>query len=376
MISVIDHKRAASTRRELLASVLAAALPAAGQTTKTRNLILITADGLRWQELFRGIDPKLMYANEAGMKDAAPLVARLSDDKAEARRAKLMPFFWSKFAARGVVIGNRDRDSKAEVTNAYRVSYPGYSEILTGRAQDDAIRGNAKIQNPSMTVLEFLRERLKLPPRSVALFGSWDVFPFIGEQRAGSVFINAGYQALNPEEAVTARMRELSAMQFDLRTPWDSVRHDYITVELAFEYLKHVKPRVLYIALGEPDDWAHDKRYDRALQAIQYLDRVLERLWNQIEGMSEYRGVTSIVLTTDHGRGPDPENWHSHGAKIEGAEQIWVAAAGPDTPPTGEATGVAVHQRDVAATMLALMGVDPTSMPGMAGKPIPAILGR
>jgi arylsulfatase A-like enzyme len=170
-------------------------------------------------------------------------------------------------------------------------------------------------------------------------------------------------------------MRELSAMQFDLRTPWDSVRHDYITVELAFEYLKHVKPRVLYMALGEPDDWAHDKRYDRALEAIHYLDRVLERLWNQIESMSEYSGVTSIVLTTDHGRGPDLENWHSHGTKVEGAEQIWIAAMGPDTPPAGEAVA-AVHQRDVAATMLALMGVDPTTMPGMAGKPIALLLGR
>jgi len=62
------------------------------------------------------------------------------------------------------------------VTNAYRVSYPGYSEILTGRAQDEAIRGNDAVQNPTPTVLEFLRRKLGLPSSQIVLFGSWETF--------------------------------------------------------------------------------------------------------------------------------------------------------------------------------------------------------
>jgi len=73
------------------------------------------------------------------------------------------------------VLGNVNKHSSVRVTNAYRVSYPGYAEILTGRAQDDAIRGNDAVRNPATTVLEFLRRKLGLPSSQVALFGSWEI---------------------------------------------------------------------------------------------------------------------------------------------------------------------------------------------------------
>ena len=97
-----------------------------------------------------------------------------------------MPFFWTKFVPGGVVFGNVRKNSSVQVTNAFRVSYPGYSEILTGRAQDEAIKGNDKVQNPTPTILEFVREKLKLKQREVAVFGSWDTFSYIAESRPGS----------------------------------------------------------------------------------------------------------------------------------------------------------------------------------------------
>jgi hypothetical protein len=60
----------------------------------------------------------------------------------EERRRALLPFLWGTLAPAGIVLGNVSKGSSVQVTNRYRVSYPGYSEILTGRAQDDAIRGN------------------------------------------------------------------------------------------------------------------------------------------------------------------------------------------------------------------------------------------
>jgi hypothetical protein len=68
------------------------------------------------------------------------------------------------------------------------------------------------------------------------------------------VFINSGFQRLDNGRH-SRRLRELSAMQFDLVTAWDTVRHDYITFEMAREYLRTEKPRVIHIALGETDDW-------------------------------------------------------------------------------------------------------------------------
>src|SRR4051794_11213399 len=210
---------------------------------RAQNIVLITADGLRWQELFAGADPLLIEKAGASKQ-------QLAKGSPEENRAALMPFFWTHLAPRGMVLGNLKKNSSVRVTNGFRVSYPGYSEILTGRSQDDVIRNNDKIQNPTQTVLEFLKDRLKLQQRQVALFSSWDLFRFIGESRPGSIFINAGYEKADGSSVI----RDLSLLQTQAMTPWDSVRHDYVTLHMALDYMRREKPRVTYIALGETDD--------------------------------------------------------------------------------------------------------------------------
>lgn len=346
----------------------------AADERQTENIILITADGLRWQEVFRGIDPAFMKAEEAGMKAAGELRTKLWAESIEERRRLLLPFFWTEIAKRGVLLGNRDQGSSVRVINGYRVSYPGYSEILTGRAQDDAIRGNDPIQNPTETVLEFLRHKWNLEREQVALFGSWDIFQSIGEHRPGSVVINAGFRALETP-GMSARLSELSRIQFELLTPWRTVRHDYITFEMALEYLKTAHPRVLYVALGETDDWAHDRRYDRVLETASYFDDCVRRLWEAAQSTPEYRGKTTMLVTSDHGRGATLEDWHGHGTKVDGAEFIWIAAMGPDTPASGEIrSGEESSQRDVAPTMLNLAGIDHSEYDGVEGRPIQSLL--
>lgn len=354
-------------------------LTVAAAPSKTRNIILVTADGLRWQDLFGGLDPMLKDEKSAGMAEAAAVKAKFWRASPDERRRALMPFFWTTLAPKGVVLGNVKKNSSVRVTNGFRVSYPGYSEILTGRAQDALIHGNDAIRNPTPTVLEFLGHKLGLDASHVALFGSWDVFSWIGEHQPGSIFINAGYKEVDVANA-PARLRQLSALQFEVLTPWDSVRHDYITFEMGLEYLKTVRPRVLYIAFGETDDWAHDRRYDRVLEAINYFDGCLRKLWQAIEDSPEYRGRTTLVLTSDHGRGSTIEDWHGHSDKVQGADQIWAAIIGPDTPALGEAENVPeVFQRDIAPTVLELMGIDYREYAGVEGKPIAlasASLGR
>ena len=341
-----------------------------GAHRETRNIILITADGLRWQDLFGGMDPVLKDQKSAGMEQAAELKAKLWRSTPEARREALAPFFWQTLAPRGVVLGNVSKGSSVRVTNAFRVSYPGYAEILTGRAQDETIRGNDAVRNPSPTVLEFLRRKLELGSPQVALFASWEMFSLIGEHQPGSIVINAGYRKYDGPHA-SQRMQELSALQFEVLTPWTEERHDYITFEMALEYMRTAQPRVLHIAFDETDDWAHEKRYNRVLDAIGYLDSCLEKLWQTIQESDAYRGKTTLVLTADHGRGATIEDWDSHGAKVAGAEQIWLAVVGPDTPARGEVSGgPEVFQRDIAPTILDLLGIDYREYAGVQGKPI------
>ena len=123
----------------------------------------------------------------------------------------------------------------------------------------------------------------------MALFASWETFRFIGEKQPGSIVINAGYQDATGSE----RMRELSRLQSEALTPWDSVRHDYVTLQMALDHLRREKPRMIYISLGETDDWAHDRRYDRVLAAIQYFDQAIRQVYEFVESSPEYRGKTS-----------------------------------------------------------------------------------
>ena len=148
--------------------------------------------------------------------------------------------------------------------------------------------------------------------------------------RQGPFSLTRGYRAL-AGSGHSPRALRLSEMQFDLLTPWSSVRHDYFTFELAMEHLRTAKPRVIYIALGETDDWAHERRYDRVLETAEYFDKCLRELWATLQSMPQYKDKTSLVVTTDHGRGSTLEDWTGHGSSVEGAEFIWIAAMGPDT---------------------------------------------
>jgi hypothetical protein len=145
---------------------------------------------------------------------------------AEERRQKLMPFLWGTFLKKwGAILGNRERGththththlpfplfslslshpfpshiqntntipseknycvvtflhflfdligSVCKITNRYRISYPGYHEILSGFADDEHIRSNDEPQTPHPTIFEFIKHKFQLNKTQVAAFCSW-----------------------------------------------------------------------------------------------------------------------------------------------------------------------------------------------------------
>jgi hypothetical protein len=353
-----------------LCSVLCLSLAsAANAQSKTHNVILITLDGARNQEIFGGLDIDVLRAvtKEGAVRDT-PLYKRFWADTPELRRQKLMPFFWGTLMKQfGSIAGNRNLRSTVQITNTHRFSYPGYSEILTGQARDHVIDSNDKKRNPYPTVLEFLKRKLGLDARQVAAFASWDTMDWIVEHESGAITSNAGYEAYeHPDPAIEA----LNRLQRETVTPWDSVRHDVYTFRFAMAHLKTYKPRVLYLSLGETDDWAHDGRYDRVLQALERTDAYLRELWEFLENDDQYKGRTTIIVTVDHGRG-STRQWRDHGKKVSDARYIWLAVISPDSPLRGEWRDTeTVYQNQVAATMCRFIGVDYREHNPEAGKPI------
>jgi arylsulfatase A-like enzyme len=126
----------------------------------------------------------------------------------------------------------------------------------------------------------------------------------------------------------------------------------------ATEHLAKRKPRVLYVMLGETDEWAHMRRYDCYLEAAQRADVFVRKLWETLQSMPEYKDKTSLVLTTDHGRGATMADWMNHGKNVAGAEFVWMAVMGPHTQAMRIRENVDVTQSQIAATLAALVGED------------------
>jgi hypothetical protein len=333
--------------------------------------ILVTLDGARTEEMFGGLDLDVFKSTlrENQKLEDQPAYRRYWADSPAARRLKMMPFFWGTLMRQhGSIAGNARVGSFVTLTNTHRFSYPGYSEILLGEAHDDVIKSNDAVQNPYTTVLEVVKSRLTLGVADVAVFTSWNVFDAIVEHTKGSLTVNAGFEAFDSPDP---RIRELSRLQMETPTPWNSVRHDAYTFRFAMDHLQRAKPRLVYLALGETDDWAHDGRYDRVLETYERTDTYLKELWSWIQASPDYRGRTHLLITTDHGRGRTTADWRNHGAKVEGAQHVWIAVISPAMNRRGEwRDHPPLHTNQVAATLAGWMGVDWQALRPSAGAPI------
>jgi hypothetical protein len=358
-----------------LGSGLEAQIP---QTHKTENVIVVMLDGMRWEEVFHGADAALIKTlGPAGLgaaKERAALAEqRYWRESDEERRKALMPFLWSVVASQGELFGNRDLGSDSHVTNGLNFSYPGYSETLTGIA-DPRVSSNDNTPNPNVTVFEWLNAKPEFAGK-VAAFGAWEVFDGIfNKQRCGFV-VNASYEPLTsiPPTPELALVNQLKAETVRI---WPDEAFDPMPFHTAIEYLKEKKPRLLFLGLGETDDWAHAGSYAEYLNAAHLGDEYLKELWELVQSMPEYKDKTTLIVLPDHGRGLGAQ-WTSHGKKIPESRETWMAFLGPDTPALGERKQAGpVTESQIAATIAALLGEDYRADYPQAGAPIVDVLNR
>jgi len=350
------------------------ALSSSAAERKTRNVFLITTDGLRWEEVFNGAD-QTMFTREYG-NISNPTNARAAwwRESAEERRKIVMPFLWNEVAAKGQLWGNRQKKSEVRVSNGRNFSYPGYNEFLTGIA-DPKIDSNDKKLNWNTNVFEFLNTQPGFQGRVAAVI-NWDVLPWILNGPRAQFPIWTPFDA--PEGTVRLEVPELiNDMAERSKTVWANVILDTFISAAAKHTVKTMKPRAMYIQFGETDDWAHDGAYERYLKSAREFDRFIGELWALVQSMPEYRDSTTFIITTDHGRGPAPVAWKNHGANVADSAYMWLAALGPDTPPHGERSETPpITQSQTAATVAAFVGqnflaASPKSSPPIQGLFVP-----
>ena len=328
------------------------------QGSHTPRVILIALDGVRWQEVFLGVDEAL--ARSAGMSPEDIVPAR-----------QLLPAIWSRVIDRGVAIG-APGGPQVLASGPEFVSLPGYQELLGGHPATTC-GGNGCPPIARATLLD--QARARFGASQVAAIASWEPV-----ERATSID-NAGFalsvgrhggagRARLRVDACTAALLDTGAA-VPSSPGWHDYRPDRYTAALALAYLAAVRPRVLFVALGDTDEYGHEGDYGAYLESLRAIDRFVGALFAQLDGMGDDGAATTVLLTADHGWSWD---FTSHGSAVPESARSWLLAAGGDVPRRGVIKARAPHVlADVAPTVRALLGLAPDTTPG-AGTRIPELL--
>jgi hypothetical protein len=316
------------------------------------RLLLVTIDGARARDVFGGADPALAAAR------GLPAAAGGRDGRA------LMPNL-HRLIERGVALGGPGAPMLA--SGPRYVSLPGYREILTGRAAAGC-RDNDCPALDEPTLLDELRGAAG----EVVAIASWERTERAASVSPASLWLSAGRHggAQRQRLAVSAAARH--ALDAGRRAgAWPGrgdYRPDAATAALAVEVAAALRPRVLWVGLGDSDEHAHRDDYGAYLDALAAADVTLGRLVAAL-GLEE----TIVVVTADHGRSA---NFRDHGDSPESGEVWLVAAGGPIAPVAAGPAPAAPPRRlrDIAPTLRALLGLHADDSP-RAGAVIPEIAG-
>ncbi|NIJ53866.1 sulfatase-like hydrolase/transferase [Dyadobacter arcticus] len=341
------------------------------QQKKTKNLVLISIDGYRWQEIFQGADSSLFFNKKFRNQDSATLAKKYWATTALERRSKLMPFFWNTVASKGQLYGNRTQGNLVNVKNKFWFSYPGRSESLCG-FYDPKINSNEYPNNPNENVLEFLNKQKGYEGKVIS-FGSWGALSRILNRERNGMLVNVPGETLK-DAKMTEAQKLADELQFLLPEYFGAdIRFDVTTYAMTKTYIAANHPKVIHIDFGDTDELGHAGLYSSYLDAAHYMDAMIGNLWKTMQADEFYKDNTTFFIYPDHGRGTI-DKWTSHGTSAPGSNETWLAVIGPDTPATGEIKSkTQIYQDQFAQTMAQTLGFTFTANHPVA-EPLPSVL--
>ena len=354
-------------KKILFALIVLAGLASCSGGDNDPRLVIITFDGLRWQEVFTGVD-SFLVGNPDYVRNPEELKAKYWRDTPEERRQVLMPFIWSYGAENGFLVGNRNKGSQMQVANTKNYSYPGYSEMFCGWADDERVNSNNPVPNPNKSVLEVANADPRYKDK-VMLYASWESIRYAVNNERGGFPGSVAYEP-NVTRNQSPVLQLLDEMQEGMFHYWGSERFDSYTYAYALETLKKDHPKVLYVGFGDTDEWAHAGKYDEYVRAANYTDNFIRRIVETCESDPFYKGKTTYMLTCDHGRGYRG-NFTGHGAGTRGSENTWFITFGKGIEKLGETSNNGpYYTQQFAATIAKVLGLDFTPDNGVKQEPI------
>jgi hypothetical protein len=351
------------------------ALKAAEKTARpsAENLVIVTFDGVRWQEVFGGAESILLDTRPqvGGVQHLDITKKKFWRETPTERREALMPFLWGTMVKQGQLFGDPAARCEVAVTNGKSFSYPGYTEMLCG-VVDERITSNDKLPNANVSVLEALNNNSRFRG-NVAVFSGWDVMPYILNTERSKLNVVSGWEDLK-DEPLSDLEKQMNVVKREFTRVWPQCTFDAFITLAATEHIKKHQPSVIVVNLGETDEWAHLRRYDMYLETIYNSDRFVGQLWEMLQGMDKYKGKTALMVCTDHGRGKTWVNWVDHNNKTPGSDRSWVAVMGPETPALGVREDLQPTLSQFAATAAQLVGEEFHGEPAKAAAPLAGVL--
>ncbi len=338
----------------------AAAKPPVKATPAGQSIVLITIDGVRWQEVFNGVDPRL------AMEHRLPSSEVVGPDK-------LVPELHALAAGEGAALGAPDQGEPISASDSAVKSLPGYMEIASGRRTSRCVNNSCpRIDRPTLVDQLAARPGYKLD--NVAVISSWSGIAHAAAEHPSRIVMSTGritgdhLDHLRFDEK--ARKLLSDGRRAGALPGSDDYRPDHYTAQIALHYLRTKHPRFLFIGLGDTDEWGHKNDYKDYLESLRRADALVGEVARTLASLQTLGWETAFFVTADHGRDPECRN---HGG-VPSAMRTWLVAGGSMIHAHGLVSApVPRHLADIAPTLRKLMGVEADTDPD-AGRVLAELL--
>jgi hypothetical protein len=277
-------------------------------------IVIVTLDGVRWHEVFEGVDAKL--AAEHDLPLSAVVSAR-----------ELMPNLYAIIDSHGAALGAPGHGAAISASGPNFLSLPGYAELLSGR-RVTGCNDNQCAGVRSRTIIDELTAT-SLDRADVAVVTSWtDIAKVTSAGRSNAAVSSGRHGGVNRElfagDAEGARLLTL-AENAPHGVGDAEFRSDALTGDLAIHHLKAHAPRFLFLGLGEPDEYGHMGDYAGYLESLRRADARIAEVDAELQRLAARGTRTALFITADHGRA---DSFVNHGEPYPESARVWLVAAG------------------------------------------------
>ncbi|WP_298770002.1 hypothetical protein [uncultured Shewanella sp.] len=293
-----------------------------GSSSHSPNLVLVTIDGLRWNEMIDGANLRLINSPH-WVLDINQVKHDFWTEGKEKRREKIMPFLWQKMVTQGVLIGT-GHDYIADIE-------PKEGDCNLFPAIDACLAMSSTDTQQDSDIIQWLK--------SAFPFGSLSM-PF--GVRLTPVFFK---HIVNQKSSYWKENR------------FDSKAYYYAAQSLRAHYQK-----VTYVSFGATDMYLHEGNYGQYLYAARRIDGYIARLWALLQSLPQYKDNTIMVVVNSHHLKRVSRT--ATEKTVKGYYPLWFVAMGPNIRAVGELNEhFPISPADISHLLLILLNKSPELAP-------------